>query len=280
MLDQGTLLAVLGFSSLQFAGGIWTGIRLRPSPTGSGGVGRGSVDLRAAELLAAVEAQSASLFALRHQAAAITTSGETHHPRLNVDLLGELRLLQQTIGEVANSLHSSVAAYEGTPTTKQARRDADDGSSFRFDQKPANATNKAALSQSSRSMEGGPLTVDPQRRAYKVGQRVAEYNGFTFPHHEDFTDVQCQELWMDGISFVTADPPSGEKVVVTLGSPENPMYMAARISECVSAVIRGQLSDRYVVSCTFLGRLAPPRSDQPFDQHANKEFAHASLSRR
>ena len=279
MLDHGTLLALLGFSSLQFAGGIWTGIRLRPTQSGTA-PGWPKVDTQAADLLAAVEAQSASLFALRHQAKAITAAGEQHLPPLNVNLLGELRLLQQSIGEIANSLKSSVSAYQGKRSTKQLLIETSGGSSFRLDRDCPDRSDKAVAAQSSRSIEGAPLTTEPQRGAYKVKQRFAEYDGYQFPQSEQFMEVLCHELWMEGISFVTAKPPITEKVVVTLGSPESPMYMAARVSDCASAVVRGQLTDRYVVSCTFIGRLAPPRNGESSDHLATREFAHASLSRR
>ena len=98
------------------------------------------------------------------------------------------------------------------------------------------------------------LTTD--RRPYTAYQNVAFYSDELPPSYE-FEQVQCHDLSVDGVSFLLNRRPEQDRLVISLGTPPELMFMSAKV---VSSVLTYRDGDVYYrVGCRFLKRIDPPR---------------------
>ncbi|HEX5444085.1 MAG TPA: GGDEF domain-containing protein [Pirellulales bacterium] len=88
-------------------------------------------------------------------------------------------------------------------------------------------------------------------------QRVAPYGGGgELPDEAAFHEVRCHDLSAGGISFLCAEPPDSQSLVVQLGKGPNVRYMIARVAHIVAV---GESAEaRFRVGCSFIERLHPP----------------------
>jgi hypothetical protein len=71
--------------------------------------------------------------------------------------------------------------------------------------------------------------------------------------------VRCHDIAVQGISFFWPDAPDFERLIVTLGSNERPVYMAAEVVQSKAVYMHGEVG--FLVGCRFTGRV-PEFSEQ------------------
>lgn len=92
-------------------------------------------------------------------------------------------------------------------------------------------------------------------------QRVAPYDGGgELPDDDAFSEVRCHDLSAGGISFLCAEPPDSQTLVVQLGKGPNVRYMIARVAHIVAV---GESAEaQFRVGCSFVERLNVPGSSE------------------
>jgi hypothetical protein len=71
--------------------------------------------------------------------------------------------------------------------------------------------------------------------------------------------VRCHDIAMQGVSFFWPDAPAFERLIISLGNPQNPLYMAADVVQSKAVYVRGEVL--FIVGCRFTGR-GPEFSEQ------------------
>jgi hypothetical protein len=71
--------------------------------------------------------------------------------------------------------------------------------------------------------------------------------------------VRCHDIAVQGISFFWPDPPDFERLIISLGSPERPTFMAAEVVQSKAVYKHGEVG--FIVGCRFAGRV-PEFSEQ------------------
>jgi len=80
---------------------------------------------------------------------------------------------------------------------------------------------------------GGAERRSEQRNAYRVAQRVAPWDGSTFPDETEFVQVQCHDLTRAGFSFVAPTEPRFHTLVVEFSVPPEVLYLSAQVLRSV-----------------------------------------------
>jgi hypothetical protein len=104
---------------------------------------------------------------------------------------------------------------------------------------------------------GGPPPINIERRrrprrSYPFPQMVAPMRGDRLPGSEEFFFVTCNDISVEGFSFLTPRPFPAEALVVALGTPSKLTYLTAQIVHVNRAQHRGQLV--YMVGARYSGR--------------------------
>ena len=108
------------------------------------------------------------------------------------------------------------------------------------------------------------LPIEPDHGAVRLPftemQRMAPYHGGgELPDEAEFREVRCHDLSAGGISFLCAEPPEAQTLVVQLGKGDNVRYMIARVAHIVAVGESAEFQFR--VGCSFVERLHPPGVD-------------------
>ncbi len=91
------------------------------------------------------------------------------------------------------------------------------------------------------------------RQAYRYGQLIAPIHGSLLPMKQEFFEVVCENISAGGILFYLAATPEFKDLVVALGKPPFPMYIAARVAWVMEKMSDGK--PVYQVGCRFIGRV-------------------------
>jgi hypothetical protein len=103
--------------------------------------------------------------------------------------------------------------------------------------------------------EPGVDRRDNRRQPYSQLQYVAPLGDERLPKAEDFAEILCYDLSPTGFSFLAAEPPHFEHLVVALG--------VANYTYVTAAVVHQQLlgldgPSPYLIGCRFISRLNMP----------------------
>ena len=93
----------------------------------------------------------------------------------------------------------------------------------------------------------------PNRRRYSIKQLMAPCVHDRLPEPEAFETVQCQEVWVGGISFYADNVPVAQELVITLGREEDRMYVLAEVTARRMVQLSGEPT--YLNNCRFKRRL-------------------------
>jgi hypothetical protein len=106
----------------------------------------------------------------------------------------------------------------------------------------------------------GSMLLDANEEAERYGypndQFVAFFAG-EFPAGEDFEQVRCKDISVNGISFFLNRRPDKDKLVISLGAAPNLTFMVARVMNSRRTYTNGQ--ECYRVGCRFVRRVDPGR---------------------
>ena len=101
-----------------------------------------------------------------------------------------------------------------------------------------------------------PLTGSDRREGdrheFACEQYIAPYVGGVLPKQTDFRLVRCQDLSPNGFSFLTAELPECEYLVVALGTCPY-IFMSAHVVHCASQWIAGV--EVFNIGCRFVARI-------------------------
>jgi hypothetical protein len=106
-------------------------------------------------------------------------------------------------------------------------------------------------------LESHKPTADADRRErnrhdYTCRQFIAPYVGGRLPKQNDFRAVECQDLSPTGFSFVEAELPKHEHLIVALGKAPY-IFVSAEIVHSDLMEINGKAA--CLVGCRFLSRI-------------------------
>jgi hypothetical protein len=119
-----------------------------------------------------------------------------------------------------------------------------------------------------------------KRQHFRSAQRIAAWNGATFPADEEFFPIECRDLTRSGFSFLVATEPRHATMVVEFGTPPQVIYVGAQVlhsvpvicypsglvaqmtgrNDAVSLAAHGHERGRpmFLVGCRFTRRLQNP----------------------
>jgi len=75
-----------------------------------------------------------------------------------------------------------------------------------------------------------------KRRDYRAAQRIAPWDGSTFPGEDKFFPIQCRDLTRSGFSFLAATEPRFTAMVAEFGTPPDVMYVGAQVLHSVPVI--------------------------------------------
>ncbi len=90
------------------------------------------------------------------------------------------------------------------------------------------------------------------RHEYACRQFIAPYVGGNLPKQIEFRLVRCQDLSPSGFSFLAAEPPDCEYLVVALGSCPY-IFVSAHVVHAAAQLIDGV--ELFAVGCRFVARI-------------------------
>lgn len=90
------------------------------------------------------------------------------------------------------------------------------------------------------------------RRPFPYQQNIAYMSGNAYPVEDDFCEVRCRDIAAGGFSFVSAEPPRNERLVIALGSPRHLTYLTARVVHVTEGLEDGETA--HLVGCQYTGR--------------------------
>ena len=97
--------------------------------------------------------------------------------------------------------------------------------------------------------EGQELRGCP-RHPFQVTQPVAPFDGSQDPSTAVFRLVRCNDISQSGISFYWPCPPDFTRALLALGTPENRIFMAARVVRHVA-----RPGNEFLIGCVFIERV-------------------------
>jgi hypothetical protein len=92
-----------------------------------------------------------------------------------------------------------------------------------------------------------------RRFSYECYQQVFPLHGASFsPNLAAARTVRCHDISVHGISFFWPDEPDFGRVVIALGSDDNPISMLAEVMQSKTVYMHDEI--RTLVGCRFIGR--------------------------
>jgi len=76
-----------------------------------------------------------------------------------------------------------------------------------------------------------------RRHRYDAMQKIAPYDGVTFPPEQAFAPVPCHDLTQSGFSFLLSTRPTHDSLVVSFEGLTEPTYFEARIVQVAKALV-------------------------------------------
>jgi hypothetical protein len=93
---------------------------------------------------------------------------------------------------------------------------------------------------------------ESDRHEFPCRQFIAPYVGGSLPKQTEFRLVRCQDLSPSGFSFLAAEPPDCEYLVVALGKCPY-IFVSAHVVHCATQLIDRE--EPFVVGCRFVARI-------------------------
>jgi PAS domain S-box-containing protein len=92
-----------------------------------------------------------------------------------------------------------------------------------------------------------------KRRLYPYQQLMAPVVEGNLPSPRDFYRVVCRDISAGGFSYLSAEPPSYDALIVALGTPPALTHLHAQLKHVTEIRYRGKQA--YVVGCAYTGRV-------------------------
>jgi diguanylate cyclase (GGDEF)-like protein len=118
--------------------------------------------------------------------------------------------------------------------------------------------------------EGGDTTTSPlsssdlrahERQMFLRTELMAPFKAQRFPAREEFSEIQCFDISVGGISFFLPHPPEQQNYILALGKAPQVIYASVRVVRV--AMTKLHTMPMYVVGCQFTGRIQPPGAAEP-----------------
>jgi hypothetical protein len=106
--------------------------------------------------------------------------------------------------------------------------------------------------ESSRESDESVERRTGSRRRYMCLQWLAPYREGHLPAQEDFSQVRCVDLSVNGFSFLVEGQPDYQYVVVALGDPAS-LFLSAEVVRRDVVPFEGE--NRLLFGCRFIARL-------------------------
>ena len=75
------------------------------------------------------------------------------------------------------------------------------------------------------------------RVPFSAEQRIAPFDGNRMPDPSEFITVQCCDLATGGLSFLLAERPDFDTLVIAFGEPPEVVYQAAQVVHCSDVLV-------------------------------------------
>jgi hypothetical protein len=92
-----------------------------------------------------------------------------------------------------------------------------------------------------------------ERLSFQTVQAIAPYFDEKLPTKDDLRPVECHDLSTTGMSYLSAEAPMYDRLVVALASGDSVIHVTAAVAH-YKRVLHNELP-LYLVGCRFLGRI-------------------------
>lgn len=96
--------------------------------------------------------------------------------------------------------------------------------------------------------------AEAARRQFRRKQRIARYEGGALPDPSQYREVLCQEISVEGFTFISREPIDYHGLVVALGAPPNYTFMGAEVVQATP--VAQEYGGGLKVECRFTQRIA------------------------
>lgn len=108
-------------------------------------------------------------------------------------------------------------------------------------------------------LEGAPAALAPddpdaEKRQFRRKQRIARYDGGPLPDPSEYREVLCQEISIEGFTFITREPIDFQSLVVALGAAPSYTFMGAELVKATP--VAQEYGGGHKVECRFTERIA------------------------
>lgn len=201
---------------------------------------------------------------LNQRAQSLSSEAEDHEPPLTeafraaISQLAEAAAaLQGQIRDAGTLFTSEKAAWEGAnapspATTADLPRPDPKG-------QPSGLTPAELLELANQPADHAGQSIQQHRFPYATRQYMAPCTEHELPASRDFQPVMCNDLSVNGISFVATYAPAFQFVVISVGAIVEPIFVHCRVRYSRKVVANDV--DAYLVGCEFIKRLPPDQFD-------------------
>jgi diguanylate cyclase (GGDEF)-like protein len=99
------------------------------------------------------------------------------------------------------------------------------------------------------------------RKLFLRTELIAPYIGARFPAQDEFSEIQCFDISVGGISYFLPKPPDHQTYVLALGQAPHLIYTKAQVVRV--AMTKLHTMPMYIVGCQFTGRIERPGKTPP-----------------
>jgi hypothetical protein len=91
------------------------------------------------------------------------------------------------------------------------------------------------------------------RRSYPYRQQIAPVIDGKMPPPEAFVEIECHDIAAGGFSYLAAQPPASNSLIVALGAPPKLTHLSAEVAHVNRMKQDGRTM--YLIGCMYTGRV-------------------------
>ncbi|HEY5311840.1 MAG TPA: hypothetical protein VIK18_04950 [Pirellulales bacterium] len=210
---------------------------------------------------------------LNAQAQSLAAESASYEPPLTEEFLEAIVQLAEATAALQKQIHGAGKFLNpDAPAKDNARPSAPAATSEPARRhgkgQPTGLTAAELLELARQPGDHGGQSIQQQRFPYSALQYMAPCTEHALPSSADFQPVLCNDLSVNGISFVLDLAPEFEFLVISVGVLSAPIFVLCRARFFRKVSIHD--AERWLVGCEFIKRLPPGQFDweQLSSQHA------------
>lgn len=201
---------------------------------------------------------------LNERAQNLAAESASYEPPLTEEFLEAIVQLAEATAALQRQMHGAGKLFTPEPPAKENSGElasaAASGPTRRLGKGHATGLTAAELLELAKQPgdHGGQL-IQQQRFPYSALQYMAPCTEHALPSSADFQPVMCNDLSVNGISFLLDTAPEFEFLVISVGVLEGPIFVLGRARFFRKVSVHD--AERWLVGCEFIKRLPPGQFD-------------------